>query len=173
MREAIVKALNFLRIRGNIIEMRPPLSVADDDSMEKLLDEMLGLQNEDGGWPREGRSSFEATADVLQIVPPHRSDGRMRKGVEFLLNRQRGNGGWAEAITALASGSGRLIRPSREKPSRIWTRKSVTRLTANVAMALCKTGWAGEAVRRAKDYPMASQLEEGGGYPMSSTTRAR
>jgi len=141
------RKLSLLRLLGKI-----KTKVA-----QKYLEEMLLLQNEDGGFAREKSkaSSVSATAEaILNLVE---SGGKpnsfvVKRAVAFLWSLQKGNGSWRE-------------NPKLAKdrvPFWSSTEKGVPILTADAILALTEVGYKNNKdLMRAVDWLRSMQSEGG------------
>ena len=73
---------------------------AESHTKESVVDQLLSLQGEDGGWATVGKNSdADSTAMVLQALAPHRENERVALAVEkalaFLSLRQLADGDFA------------------------------------------------------------------------------
>lgn len=73
---------------------------AESHTKESVVDQLLSLQGEDGGWATVGKNSdADSTAMVLQALAPHRENERVALAVEkalsFLSQRQLADGDFA------------------------------------------------------------------------------
>lgn len=166
MKNPIRSALDYLNAHGNLLEILHPLSVQGSLDIGSILNSLLVLQNSDGGWSFSGlgKSSVQATASMISIAADRTDSAVLRKGAEFILDRQKGNGGWSE-VTPLTYPRERFsLNPYRGNP-RISIRKSVTWLTAHCGHALHKMRLGESAVDRAIEFLLASQNSNGSWSP--------
>ncbi len=166
MKHPIRSALDYLNAHGNLIEILHPLSIQGSLDIGPILRSLLVLQNQDGGWSFSGlgKSSVQATSFLIDIAADHIDSAVLRKGTEFLLDRQKANGGWSE-VTPLTYPRERFSLNPYQGDPRISIRKSVTWLTAHCCRALNKMGLGESAVNRAVEFLLASQNSNGSWSP--------
>ncbi len=137
-----------------------------EEAILSALRDSEDLQNRDGGLPfdlvRGNPSSVKITSEVLPLLMKYQGnypalfDGM----VSFLVSRQKKDGGFAEALNLdphiedkYGISSGREWYP---------VGKSITWLTGKALEALCLAKYDDEErLRRARDYLMYSQYEDG------------
>ncbi len=129
---------------------------------QNLIDELVSLQNADGGWPWQFRpgapSSIVGTSRTLELllkISLEEGAAVVTDAVYFLLAHRRSDGGWAE--NPKLSG----IIPS--EMAWISTIHSMTYATADAVNALTVAGYSDHvSVRKALGFLLRTQNEEGG-----------
>jgi A-macroglobulin complement component len=120
------KAIHFVRSHGNEIERaRMDALLWDADPSTAVWSSLYGMQHEDGGFEYwvHGVSSICGTAYVLQWLDDlalHRTS-MANAACDFLLDRQKDDGGWDEVDSVL-----HLDPPEWMMPGRIDTRVWLT-----------------------------------------------
>jgi squalene-hopene/tetraprenyl-beta-curcumene cyclase len=82
-----------IRLFRDVRAARPPIE------LESGIDDLLGLQNEDGGWGQEAGLPSDAYATgqalyFLSLAGVARDRNEIQRGVAFLVSRQQEDGSW-------------------------------------------------------------------------------
>ncbi len=128
----------------------------------RWMEELLALQNLDGGWPRElGKpmpSGVVTSARVLELLLKIGLDtgsAAAEKAIRFLLSSQRVDGGWSENPELAA------LIPKEE--TWVSAQHSMTYTTADVVNTLIQAGLANlPSVKRGIAFLRTTQNDEGG-----------
>lgn len=125
-----------------------------------LVDELLSLQNSDGGWPwrledgnPSGVSDTAKTLELLAGLGVDPGSGPIRKAVSYLLDLQNEDGGWSE--------SPELDGIVPEEWTWVSTRHSGYQ-TADAVNALAEAGYSGGKINMDLDFLRVAQNDEGG-----------
>ncbi|MHA1906150.1 MAG: hypothetical protein ACW98Y_02560 [Candidatus Thorarchaeota archaeon] len=137
-----------------------------DDALNSAIETLEDLQNRDGGLPfdliKGNPSSVKVTSEILPLLMKYQGNhsGLFNQVIEFLVSRQKKDGGFAEALN--------LDPHIEDKYGMTWGRewypvgKSITWLTGKALEALCLASYEDEErLRRARDFLMYSQNEDG------------
>jgi squalene cyclase len=127
-----------------------------------LIEELLSLQNPDGGWPwrleKEMPSGVGETSRILELLLKNwleRSSSVATRAIDFLLTSQRPDGGWSE--------NPELSAVIPKDWGWISTTHSVTYRTADAVNALIEAGYLDHpSVQKAIAFLCRTQNEEGG-----------
>jgi prenyltransferase/squalene oxidase-like repeat protein len=124
---ALEKASRWLSVRDaddnpQVKRLKLLIALRSHEPREQIqagLDELLKIQNPDGGWPQLSQSNSDAFATgqslyVLGLAGYTLDNPQIRRGVDFLLDRQLPDGSWP--MTSRASpdgrpGSAKLLTP--------------------------------------------------------------
>ena len=161
MRRLRYDAVSYVvRYGGSFNRLRLAKLMGWEGEYPRLREELLALQNGDGGWPwtleAGNPSGVSDTAKVVELIASvgvDPSSEPMGRAVAYLLDLQNEDGGWSES-PALEG----VIPPQ-------WTWVSTEHSgyqTADVLNALHECGHAGEGVERGVEFLRGSQNEEGG-----------
>lgn len=159
---------NYLLSNGNVADklrlasagFEVPSGLIDD-----LMNELQNNMNNDGGIPFGvsigSPSSVKETAEILALIAEHKKEWPevIQKMVEFLVSRQKNDGGFGESLKVDP-----YIQDKWGPIGREWypVAKSVTWLTGKALEALCLVGYDNEErIRRARDFLLYSQYEDG------------
>lgn len=138
--------------------------VKSKDAINSTLSEIEDLLNPDGGVPFDmvpgNPSCVKDTAEVLTLVSKFKDSHKelINKMVEFLVSRQKGDGGFAEALNL------DLFIADKWGEDREWfpVGVSLTWLTGKALESLCLVGFDDiERLRRARDFLVYKQHEDG------------
>lgn len=156
--------------KGNSYHHLKALSVLAERDDSRLLDVLKNVkssQNADGGWPWLGRWEFNekvpsSVTDTADYLPPLVDTGvdihsrEVVKASSFLLEAQRGDGGWSE--------NPELRKTMWESWTWFSVDHSVTWITGLVVKALLKAGYLpdGPGIVKAAGFLKSMQNEEGG-----------
>ncbi len=159
---------SFLLSNGNIADKVRLIAAGYDiqsDLQNQVMDELSVILNPDGGIPFEFKkgapSSTKGTAELLTLICSLDEEYSeiKKKMTDFLVSRQKNNGGFAESlkldpyIEDRWGGIGRDWYP---------VGKSITWLTGKALEALCKANFEDiERLRRARDFLLHNQYEDG------------
>ena len=148
------KPYHILRLAGFLTKI--PIDTSP------LIDDLIRMQNNDGGWPwhwKEGKPSGMAeTGRAIEILGNCGFDKyspQIKKAFEFIITRQRYDGGWAENKEL------QLIIPRRwywisVKHSTVW-------ITAIILRALISIGQANNVfIIKGIDFLKKTQNSDGG-----------
>ena len=156
--------------KGNYHHVLKTLSFIGERDESKLLDMLKkarSSQNDNGGWPWMGRWDFDekipsSVTDTATVLPAlldagmDRDSDEVKRGIAFLLETQRDDGGWSESPQL------------RKTISDSWTWFSVdhgvTWITGRVIMALVRAGQPSDApyIVSARGFLKSLQNKEGG-----------
>lgn len=159
---------NYLLSNGNVADKLRLVSAGFEvpsGLIDELLNEVKLNLNQDGGIPfgvsPGSPSSVKETAEILVLIAEHKKEWPevIVKMVEFLVSRQKKDGGFGESlkidpyIEDKYGSIGREFYP---------VAKSVTWLTGKAVEALCLVEYDDvERIRRARDFLLYSQYEDG------------
>ena len=159
---------NYLLSNGNVADKLRLVSAGFEvpsGLIDELLNEVKLNLNQDGGIPfgvsPGSPSSVKETAEILALIAEHKKEWPevVVKMVEFLVSRQKKDGGFGESlkidpyIEDKYGSIGREFYP---------VAKSVTWLTGKAVEALCLVEYDDvERIRRARDFLLYSQYEDG------------
>lgn len=159
---------NYLLSNGNVADKLRLVSAGFEvpsGLIDELLNEVKLNLNQDGGIPfgvsPGSPSSVKETAEILALIAEHKKEWPevIDKMVEFLVSRQKKDGGFGESlkidpyIEDKYGSIGREFYP---------VAKSVTWLTGKAVEALCLVEYDDlERIRRARDFLLYSQYEDG------------
>ena len=159
---------NYLLSNGNVADKLRLVSAGFEvpsGLIDELLNEVKLNLNQDGGIPfgvsPGSPSSVKETAEILALIAEHKKEWPevIDKMVEFLVSRQKKDGGFGESlkidpyIEDKYGSIGREFYP---------VAKSVTWLTGKAVEALCLVEYGDlERIRRARDFLLYSQYEDG------------
>ncbi|MEW6232019.1 MAG: prenyltransferase/squalene oxidase repeat-containing protein [Chloroflexota bacterium] len=155
-------AVKYVRDNGNSYE-KLYLAVGLSQRVDRgLIEELLALQNPDGGWPRELEkqmpSGVTRTSRVLELLLKvwlDKNSPIATNAIHFLLASQRADGGWSE--------NPELSKFVPKDEAWVSTTYSMTYATADVVNALGKAGYSGHpSVQKAIAFLHKTQNEEGG-----------
>jgi squalene cyclase len=160
---------NFIIEQGNVADILRLISAGykiDNDVVNSVLSEVEDILNKDGGVPFslvEGNpSSVKETSELLPLLLKFRRthDHLIQRMAEFLISRQKKDGGFAEAMN--------LDYLIEDRYGAKWgsefypVGKSVTWLTGKALEALSLAKYNDEVrLRRARDFLLNSQNEDG------------
>lgn len=160
---------DYITEHGNVADILRLISAGykiDDDVVNSSLEEVEDLLNNDGGVPfglEEGRpSSVKETSELLPLLLTFRKTHvrLIQRMGDFLVSRQKGDGGFAEALN--------LAHLIEDRYGSKWgsefypVGKSVTWLTGKALEALALANYNDEErLRRARDFLVYSQYEDG------------
>ena len=160
---------NYIVEHGNAADILRLFSAGykiETDVMNSVLEEVEDLLNKDGGVPfglSDGNpSSVKETSELLPLLLKFRKthDHLIQKMILFLIKRQKGDGGFAEAMN--------LEHLIEDRYGAKWgsefypVGKSVTWLTGKALEALALANYNDdERLRRARDFLIYSQYEDG------------
>jgi squalene cyclase len=160
---------NYVIENGNIADILRLISAGyevDADVVNSVLEEVEDLLNKDGGVPfgldEDNPSSVKETSELLPLLLNFRKthDHLIERMVDFLVSRQKKDGGFAEAMN--------LDYLIEDRYGAKWgsefypVGKSVTWLTGKALEALSLAKYDDEVrLRRARDFLMNSQNEDG------------
>ncbi|MHA2140548.1 MAG: prenyltransferase/squalene oxidase repeat-containing protein [Candidatus Thorarchaeota archaeon] len=160
---------DYILEHGNIADVLRLISAGykiDDDVVNVTLEEVEDILNNDGGVPfglEEGNpSSVKETSELLPLLLKFRKthDHIIQRMVQFLISRQKGDGGFAETLN--------LDHLIEDRYGSKWgsefypVGKSVTWLTGKALEALSLAKYDDiERLRRAQDFLVYSQYEDG------------
>jgi squalene cyclase len=159
---------NYLLSNGNVADKLRLVSAGFDVPSE-LIDELMsevdhGL-NDDGGIPFGvsigNPSSVKETAEILALIAEYKKKWPeiIDRMVEFLISRQKKDGGFGESLRIDPYIEDRYGSVGREFYP---TAKSVTWLTGKALEALCLVNYDNEErIHRARDFLLHSQYEDG------------
>ncbi|UCH56704.1 MAG: terpene cyclase/mutase family protein [Candidatus Bathyarchaeota archaeon] len=161
MRKLLYDAISYVLEHGNAFNrLKLAHIMGKKRDYQPLVDNLLSMQNEDGGWPWQleagSPSGVSDTAKVLELLAEvglERTSSPIRKAASYLLDLQNEDGGWSES------------RELEGMIPREWTWISTKHSgyqTADAVNALSQAGYKGDEVWRAIDFLKASQNEEGG-----------
>jgi hypothetical protein len=161
MRTLRYDAISYVMENGNPLHrLKLARILGREGDYEPLVDELLSLQNSDGGWPwrlEEGNpSGVSDTAKTLELLAGLGVDpgsGPIRRAVSYLLDLQNEDGGWSE--------SPELDGAVPEEWTWVSTRHSGYQ-TADAVNALAEAGYSGGEIDRALDFLRTAQNDEGG-----------
>ncbi len=155
--------------QGNVADILRLIAAGykiDDDVIQSSLEEVEDILNRDGGVPfglEEGKpSSVKETAEMLPLLLKFGKthDHLIQRMIRFLIKRQKGDGGFAEAMN--------LEHLIEDRYGSKWGNefypvgKSVTWLTGKALEALSLANYNDEErLRRARDFLIYSQYEDG------------
>ncbi|NWF96551.1 MAG: terpene cyclase/mutase family protein [Candidatus Thorarchaeota archaeon] len=136
------------------------------EELEQAIAALESILNEDGGVPfnmtRGNPSSVKETAEILTLLTEFKKppSSLVEKMVQFLVSRQKSDGGFAETLNLEP-----FIEDRYGKKDEVeWypVGKSITWLTGKAAEALARAGLKNdERVTRARDYLLHTQHEDG------------
>jgi len=156
-------AVSYVRENGNAYQkLRLSHILGLEEEYRALIEELMSMQNGDGGWPwlleAGNPSGVSDTAKVLELLPgvgAEPSSRQIREAISYLLDHHNDDGGWSESPEL----EGLIPRE--------WTWVSTVHSgyqTADALNALFEAGYSGDAVARAIDFLRATQNEDGGWY---------
>lgn len=132
------------------------------EANKSLIEELLSLQNPDGGWPwrleKEMPSGVGETSRIIELLLknwPERCSPVATEAIDFLLRSQRPDGGWSEnpELSAVIPKDWGWISTTHSMPHR----------TADAVNALIEAGYIGHlSVQKAIAFLHKTQNEEGG-----------
>jgi hypothetical protein len=159
---------NFLISNGNIAD-KARLAAAGyyvpSDIQESIIIELKSIQNSDGGIPfgfkRGAPSSVKLTSEILALLSKLKSRylDLIKSMVEFIVSRQKHDGGFAESLKLDP-----YIEDTWGEVGRGWypVGVSITWLTGKALEALCLVNFDNQdRLRRARDFLIYSQYEDG------------
>jgi squalene cyclase len=156
-------AVSYVRENGNAYQRLKLAHILGlEEEYQTLIEELMSLQNGDGGWPwlleAGNPSGVSDTAKVLELLPGvgvEPASQPIRKALSYLLDHQNDDGGWSESPEL----EGLIPRE--------WTWVSTVYSgyqTADALNALFEVRYSGDATVKALDFLRATQNEEGGWY---------
>ncbi len=138
--------------------------VKSKDEINSILSEIEDLLNPDGGIPFDmvpgNPSCVKDTAEVLTLISKFKDSHKelIDKMIEFLVSRQKGDGGFAEALNLDPFIADKWGEDREWFPVGV----SLTWLTGKALEALCLAGFNDiERLRRARDFLVYKQHEDG------------
>jgi hypothetical protein len=159
---------NFLISNGNIADKARLVAAGYDmpsDIQESIIIDLKNIQNSDGGIPfgfkRGAPSSLKLTSEILTLLSKLKSKypDMMKSMVEFIVSRQKHDGGFAESLKLDP-----YIEDTWGEVGRGWypVGISITWLTGKALEALCLVNYDDrDRLRRARDFLIYSQYEDG------------
>jgi hypothetical protein len=160
---------DYIIEHGNVADILRLISASyklDDDVVSASLEELEDLLNRDGGVPfgleMGNPSSVKETSEILPLMFKFRKthDHLIQRMADFLVSRQKGDGGFAETLN--------LEHLIEDRYGSKWggefypVGKSVTWLTGKALEALSLVEYDDEErLRRARDFLVYSQYEDG------------
>jgi hypothetical protein len=159
---------NYLLSNGNVADKLRLVSAGFEvpsGLIDDLMTEVKINLNNDGGIPFGVSpgcpSSVKETAEILTLIAEHKKEWPevINRMVEFLVSRQKKDGGFGESLKIDA-----YVEDKWGSIGRDWypVGKSVTWLTGKALEALCLVDYENEErIRRARDFLLYSQYEDG------------
>ncbi len=155
-------AVKYVLENGNPYEKLYLMKALNQSPDRNLIQEVLSLQNPDGGWPRELRKSMPsgvvATSRVLELllkISKDKDSPIAKNAINFLLAKQREDGGWSE--------NPELSEFISKEEAWISTTYSMTWATADVVNALIQAGFSTHPIaQKGVIFLHKTQNEEGG-----------
>jgi hypothetical protein len=155
-------AVKYIDENGNIFDKLCLVDVLNQQPDKNLIEDLLSLQNPDEGFPWKllGKipSSIVMTSRVLELlfkIGFDKNSFEVKKGINFLVNKQRLDGGWSE--------NPELAPYIPKEHGWISIEHSMTWATGEVVIALIKVGYPNHAsIKNAVSFLKRTQKDDGG-----------
>ncbi len=155
-------AIKYIRGNGNIFDKLCLVDVLNQLPDKNHIKELLSLQNPDGGLPWKLQSKMPSgivmTGRVLELlfkIGIDKNSVEVKKGINFLLNKQRPDGGWSE--------NPELAPYIPKDQGWISTEFSMTWATGDVISSLIKAGYSSQpGIKNAVSFLKRTQKGDGG-----------
>lgn len=155
-------AVKYIDENGNIFDKLCLADILNQQPDKNLIEELLSLQNLDGGWPWKllGKipSGIVITNRVLELlfkIGFDKNSFEVKKGINFLVNKQRPDEGWSE--------NPELSSYIPKEHDWISTEYSLTWTTGDVVSTLIKAGYINHpGIKNAISFLKRTQKDDGG-----------
>lgn len=155
-------AVKYISDKGNVFNKLCLADVLSQQPDKNLIEELLSLQNPDGGFPWKLQSRIPSgiviTSRVLELLVQKEFDknsAEVKKGINFLVNKQRPDGGWSE--------NPELSSYIPKEYGWISTEYSMTWATGEVVSTLIKAGYVNHpGIKNAISFLQRIQKDDGG-----------